>query len=116
FSSRRRHTRFSRDWSSDVCSSDLFTCQLDAAQPAPCSSPAVYVGLADGIHTFSVIASDPNSGRSSTPATVPWTKDTTPPRVSCCSGSATVVIPDPAIFYFNSGSSDVVSFLCSLDG
>src|SRR5690606_31490288 len=26
FSSRRRHTRFSRDWSSDVCSSDLL-CQ-----------------------------------------------------------------------------------------
>src|SRR5690606_4167974 len=25
FSSRRRHTRFSRDWSSDVCSSDLIT-------------------------------------------------------------------------------------------
>src|SRR5690606_40805156 len=26
FSSRRRHTRFSRDWSSDVCSSDLVGC------------------------------------------------------------------------------------------
>src|SRR5690606_14714300 len=26
FSSRRRHTRFSRDWSSDVCSSDLSGC------------------------------------------------------------------------------------------
>src|SRR5690606_40280026 len=25
FSSRRRHTNFSRDWSSDVCSSDLST-------------------------------------------------------------------------------------------
>src|SRR5690606_40502832 len=25
FSSRRRHTTFSRDWSSDVCSSDLVT-------------------------------------------------------------------------------------------
>src|SRR2546429_6011996 len=25
FSSRRRHTRCSRDWSSDVCSSDLVT-------------------------------------------------------------------------------------------
>src|SRR5690606_39523693 len=25
-SSRRRHTRFSRDWSSDVCSSDLRIC------------------------------------------------------------------------------------------
>src|SRR5690606_40987194 len=29
FSSRRRHTRFSRDWSSDVCSSDL--CPLQQA-------------------------------------------------------------------------------------
>src|SRR5436309_328010 len=27
FSSRRRHTRFSRDWSSDVCSSDLASAQ-----------------------------------------------------------------------------------------
>src|SRR5438874_9208395 len=26
FSSRRRHTRSLRDWSSDVCSSDLSTC------------------------------------------------------------------------------------------
>src|SRR2546422_6915509 len=28
FSSRRRHTRCSRDWSSDVCSSDLLTTAL----------------------------------------------------------------------------------------
>src|SRR5690606_40169902 len=28
FSSRRRHTRFSRDWSSDVCSSDLWAGHL----------------------------------------------------------------------------------------
>src|SRR6267378_7206746 len=55
FSSRRRHTRSLRDWSSDVCSSDL--CSAWAASPggcpaapsppragcssrAPCSSPA----------------------------------------------------------------------------
>src|SRR5690606_40327862 len=31
FSSRRRHTRFSRDWSSDVCSSDLERGDLVAA-------------------------------------------------------------------------------------
>src|SRR5690606_40612498 len=30
FSSRRRHTRFSRDWSSDVCSSDLIPDALEA--------------------------------------------------------------------------------------
>src|SRR5690606_41037332 len=35
FSSRRRHTRFSRDWSSDVCSSDL---SADASD-APCRPP-----------------------------------------------------------------------------
>src|SRR5690606_16800852 len=33
FSSRRRHTRFSRDWSSDVCSSDL-VCMGQAASAA----------------------------------------------------------------------------------
>src|SRR5690606_39984281 len=32
FSSRRRHTRFSRDWSSDVCSSDLHQLLHHAAQ------------------------------------------------------------------------------------
>src|SRR5690606_13058154 len=31
FSSRRRHTRFSRDWSSDVCSSDLIGTVTDGA-------------------------------------------------------------------------------------
>src|SRR6266511_5218855 len=31
FSSRRRHTRFSRDWSSDVCSSDLLGRGADCA-------------------------------------------------------------------------------------
>src|SRR3712207_6963674 len=30
FSSRRRHTRYWRDWSSDVCSSDLTTDMLRA--------------------------------------------------------------------------------------
>src|SRR5207247_7144733 len=29
FSSRRRHTRSTRDWSSDVCSSDLTSAQAD---------------------------------------------------------------------------------------
>src|SRR5690606_18370079 len=31
FSSRRRHTRFSRDWSSDVCSSDLHPTRISLA-------------------------------------------------------------------------------------
>src|SRR6266511_5097110 len=34
FSSRMRHTRFSRDWSSDVCSSDLPEYAEDASDAA----------------------------------------------------------------------------------
>src|SRR6266567_5345109 len=33
FSSRRRHTRFDCDWSSDVCSSDLDGCQVNGLRP-----------------------------------------------------------------------------------
>src|SRR5690625_6363582 len=32
FSSRRRHTRWPRDWSSDVCSSDLYTVTVCVAE------------------------------------------------------------------------------------
>src|SRR5207302_7223665 len=44
FSSRRRHTRFSRDWSSDVCSSDLFLVEPHARQNG-CPSDAVQLAL-----------------------------------------------------------------------
>src|SRR5947209_15585950 len=41
FSSGRRHTRYWRDWSSDVCSSDLGLChrRQDAHGKAHCESP-----------------------------------------------------------------------------
>src|SRR5438128_9332934 len=35
FSSRRRHTRCYRDWSSDVCSSDLYLPELPCQPPFP---------------------------------------------------------------------------------
>src|SRR5690606_40290191 len=41
FSSRRRHTRFSRDWSSDVCSSDLLDAlgaELEGYSAADCAA------------------------------------------------------------------------------
>src|SRR5690625_3114146 len=38
FSSRRRHTRWPRDWSSDVCSSDLVQPQVSALMPERFSS------------------------------------------------------------------------------
>src|SRR3712207_6880585 len=41
FSSRRRHTRYWRDWSSDVCSSDLIAWCARAAQHGGASWLAV---------------------------------------------------------------------------
>src|SRR5699024_11842140 len=60
FSSRRRHTRSKRDWSSDVCSSDLgflagllagvrvaFLCDLEVHEPVEDLQPGV--ALEDGL-------------------------------------------------------------------
>src|SRR3989454_10512018 len=41
FSSRRRHTRLQGDWSSDVCSSDLFRCWEPAGHGALTLSEAI---------------------------------------------------------------------------
>src|SRR5690606_40807793 len=40
----RRHTRFSRDWSSDVCSSDLFLHSLRATIIASLAVPISLIG------------------------------------------------------------------------
>src|ERR671920_1005594 len=50
FSSRRRHTRYWRDWSSDVCSSDLHLRKLGAADPLDeISGSTGLSGGADGV-------------------------------------------------------------------
>src|SRR5690606_40122337 len=45
----RRHTRFSRDWSSDVCSSDLLVFVLVGALAALTASSAPAAASGDGI-------------------------------------------------------------------
>jgi fibronectin type 3 domain-containing protein len=57
-----------------------FVCRLDGAKAATCTSPRSYTGLAQGTHSFSVVATvsgitDP------TPATASWTVDTVAPSV-----------------------------------
>src|SRR5256886_3619705 len=53
FSSRRRHTRFDCDWSSDVCSSDLETMPACGGAPGPTSSR---------VTTTSTAAAPPQAG------------------------------------------------------
>src|SRR5690606_40288414 len=51
--SRRRHTRFSRDWSSDVCSSDL-TIRLSAISLPAANGPSVALRSTPGSVTFAL--------------------------------------------------------------
>src|SRR5947209_13106646 len=60
FSSRRRHTRYWRDWSSDVCSSDLAHTLLGPDVPSNVSSSD---STPDGLLTL--------TGYADTPGTVP---------------------------------------------
>src|SRR5690606_39815059 len=43
---RRRHTRFSRDWSSDVCSSDLsLSAKISMSEQSPPAPPLLTSGV-----------------------------------------------------------------------
>src|SRR5699024_11413063 len=54
FSSRRRHTRSKRDWSSDVCSSDLLPTLASSRKSSSLDSSAskYCLGLSNGISLY----------------------------------------------------------------
>jgi len=57
-----------------------FVCQLDSQAPASCNGgTASYSGIGEGVHTFSVTATDLAGNADPTPATFTWTVDTTAP-------------------------------------
>src|SRR5690606_39970679 len=63
FSSRRRHTRFSRDWSSDVCSSDLASLALSLTQleKDPVTLELLISAQFDTGHYQRITLTDPNN-------------------------------------------------------
>lgn len=56
-----------------------YTCSLDGAAPHACTSPQDLSGLADGTHTFTVVASD---GAQTGTGQVTWRVDTQAPTVA----------------------------------
>src|SRR5690606_40891765 len=56
FSSRRRHTRFSRDWSSDVCSSDLDWVRFSSTEPGPAQLELAVPGQHNRLNARGAIA------------------------------------------------------------
>jgi hypothetical protein len=64
----------------DAESGVTFSCSLDGAPAAPCTSPKAYSGLSEAVHTFVVYATDA-AGNQSAGATFAWAVDLTPPSV-----------------------------------
>jgi hypothetical protein len=91
-----------------------FRCSLDAAPPAPCTSPLAVSKLGDGQHVFSVAATD-EAGNEETPAvTHPWTVDTALPDTTIDSGPTGAVSTDTSVFTFSSPAKNA-TFECALD-
>lgn len=91
-----------------------FRCALDGATPAPCSSPLVLAGLADGAHRVTVAAVSATGNADATPALVAWVVDATPPDTAFTRTPAEVTTADSARFEFTTAEPDA-TFLCALD-
>jgi hypothetical protein len=100
---------------SDAEAGATFSCSLDGAAAAPCTSPVTVSALGDGDHTFAVTARDA-AGNVSSPTSGSWTVDTTPPPApTITTGPANPTNQTDATFLV--GDDDPSATLtCSLDG
>ena len=89
-------------------------CTLDGGSPAPCTSPFTATGLADGPHSFAVVATDA-AGNTSVPATWDWTVDTTPADVTITDAPPVLGNDPDASITFTSPDA-TATFTCTLDG
>ncbi len=91
-----------------------FSCSLDKGAFSACSSPHVVTGLAQGAHSFAVLATDAAGNADATPATRSWTVDTVPPVVTIVDGPLAGSTSGPRVrfgFTISGGTAD-----CNFDG
>ena len=92
-----------------------FSCKLDGAAFAVCTSAKSYTGLAQGSHTFQVKASDTAGNTDATPASLTWTVDSIAPDTSISAGPTNPSNSTGATFSFTSTETPSY-FTCALDG
>lgn len=85
-----------------------FSCRLDFSAWAMCASPLVFTSLAEGPHTFEVVATDLVGNVEPTPIAASWSVDLTAPETLLDASEAPT-------FRFSSTEPDT-GFECSLDG
>jgi large repetitive protein len=97
----------------EVSDASPVTCELDSAGAAPCSSPFVVNGLADGLHQIVLRAVD-GAGNASAPVKYAW-QVASPAVANIYSYAPQQPLSNEtsAVIYFNSAQSSV--FECSLD-
>jgi hypothetical protein len=91
-----------------------FTCSVDGASYAACTSPLALSDLTDGDHTVLVKQTD-EAGNTSTETSKTWTVDTTPPAAPTVSGAPSGSTTAPAANLTFAGEANA-TFLCSVDG
>lgn len=93
----------------------VFSCSLDGAPFAACTAPQVRGGLADGAHTFEVVARDAAGNTDPSPATHAWTVDTRASDTVVTERPPSVSASPSAGFAFAATESGA-TFRCALDG
>ena len=90
-----------------------FTCSLDGGAYTGCSSPQAYSGLADGSHTFAVLATDSAGNTDASAETFTWEIDTVAPDTTIDAQPDALAPASDATFKFS--SEDGATFECSID-
>jgi len=93
-----------------------FQCQLDNLLWASCSSPTNYNGLADGVHTFRVYATDLAGNNSATSAVYTWTTDSTAPVTTITSTTVVESPTEATNISISFSANEAATFQCRLDG
>ncbi|HTW16625.1 MAG TPA: hypothetical protein VMF51_15915 [Nocardioides sp.] len=88
----------------------LSECRLDGGSWGPCTSPATYVGLADGQHRFEVRSVDDLGNTEAVPVVHEWVSDSTVPVITLTGKH----VRDRATLTF--AAPGAASYSCRLDG
>ena len=91
-----------------------FLCAFDGEDFISCDSPYLISELADGEHTFEVMAVDGVGNIEPEPSTFSWTVDRLAPETTITDGPEELVSVASATLVFE--SSEPGTFVCSLDG
>lgn len=92
-----------------------FSCSLDGGGAIPCSSPVIYAALSEGVHVFSVNATDSLGNVGKTPATFRWTVDATAPVSFFMEVSPAAEVSNITTKSFTFGADETAVFECALD-